>query len=322
MKPVLQCIILLTSILIQAKTFELKSKRPINGAICADDLRRVQCWENTPDVRCEFDPNGIPVACHSGLIGPKGISGPSGNVGFPGADGMVGPVGLPGVEGLPGAQGLPGLRGPIGAAGPAGPPGPKGPAGPGGIQGEVGDQGDQGPQGPTGFQGPAGEPGAAVQSGISSHAYAFSDIVQTVATESPTVDGTFRLNRSGPMSTGYTLVGQANPVPPGPFRGIVVPETGLYHVSFLVGVGSPSIVSVAFNELIMPEHIFRCGAGNMQFQGFVIEYLNAGTLVSLKHSNDTNAVTTLLPINASLLIEQYGTSVLNSKSRSLRYNYF
>lgn len=267
-----------------------------------DRYQLIECWDDFVDVDCEFDPCNVPDYCRRGTSGPKGPIGSTGNKGMPGADGMVGgpgPAGRPGPQGFPGVAGS---KGPVGPAGPDGAAGATGPNGPKGSTGLTGVQGSAGPQGPEGMPGPAGPQGPPVEGVIEHYGYAYSTIIQTIPN-----DFTFRINQAGILSTMMSMSGTTELGDP--YAGILVEEGGWYQVSFVVHIGSPGFVGIAYNGTVTADRTFQVAAGNLQIQGFTISNLEPYTLVSLKHVNDTNAYTLAIAINAALNIEKYGTYV-------------
>lgn len=267
-----------------------------------DKYRLIECWDEFEDAECQFDPDNVPEYCRRGSSGPKGAIGTTGNPGVPGARGMVGPVGPEGPEGpegLAGVGGNPGSNGPQGGPGPQGIQGYPGEQGIPGGKGPIGETGDPGPQGPPG---PVGALGPAIPVEIQGHAYAYSQILQTV----PNNNFTIGMTDLGASAPGFSLVGNVLLYPTA-YRAINVPETGVYHISFVMGVDSPGPVGIAINNFVDTNHIFLIGAGNMQIQGFTIQTLQQNDNVSLVHVLDSNAYTLMLPINAALLLEKYGT---------------
>lgn len=270
-----------------------------------DKYRLIECWDEFADADCQYDPDNVPEFCRRGTSGPTGVDGTQGNPGLPGARGMVGPVGPAGPEGPQGPTGLSGEKGPIGPQGDPGPDGIPGTQGGPGPKGETGPQGEQGDQGPQGIPGPAGEQSVATSIEILVHGYAYSDIIQTV----PADNFTIGLTVLGASAPGFSLVGQVelSSTYPTAFRAINVNETGIYHISFVAGYVAPGPIGISINDQLATENIFLIGAGNQQIQGFTIMTLYKNDNVSLVHAMKDSPVTLMLPINAAILLEKYGS---------------
>ncbi|GLX71538.1 hypothetical protein [Paenibacillus glycanilyticus] len=147
-----------------------------------------------------------------------------GLTGYTGLTGQTGPPGPQGIQGPPGPTGLTGKTGATGATGPTGPTGQTGLTGPPGPQGPQGVQGEQGPQGIQGPPGPVGSPVSSFgDAGLA------AESVNLVSGEPIAVNNFYEWDNA-------ELQGGS----------IIVPETGLYLVSYSVNVTLPPVTNVTF----------------------------------------------------------------------------
>jgi Collagen triple helix repeat (20 copies) len=250
----------------------------------------------------------------AGLPGPAGLQGLSGTVGTPGAEGPAGTAGVEGKEGSPGAVGAPGAAGQEGAQGPRGEqgipgaegeegtPGTPGGEGPEGAQGPRGEQGTPGAEGKEGADGPEGPVGAALSEFAEFYAEMPGDNPADVTPGAPV-----EFPRSGPSSGGIAAPSATE---------FVLPDPGIYRVSFTVPVTQPGQLDMALDagagmeELPYTVYGRSAGASSIAGEALVsttvpnelLELRNpAGSIAALTITPDAGGA---LPAVASLIIQR------------------
>lgn len=148
------------------------------------------------------------------LVGPTG---PTGHFG------PRGPKGDPGEPGMPGRNGLHGIQGVAGSQGPQGCTGPRGPVGCTGDWGCDGPRGPTGPTGPAGMTGPMGDTGTCECSGASFAVY--TNFLGGVAPSNTQIS----LGSNDPINQAGGWTSDSNGI-------IVVPQSGVYNISFTLNV--------------------------------------------------------------------------------------
>ncbi|WP_285889171.1 hypothetical protein [Paenibacillus glycanilyticus] len=141
------------------------------------------------------------------------------------SDGLTGYTGLTGMTGPPGPQGIQGPPGPTGLTGKTGATGPAGPTGPTGLTGLTG------PRGPQGIPGPFGSP-------FTSFGDAGVSEVKLVAGEPLEVTVMYEWENAD-LEDG----------------SLVVPDAGLYLLSYSVNVTVPPVSEVTFILAVNGEFI-------------------------------------------------------------------
>lgn len=214
-------------------------------------------------------------------------------------------IGTTGAQGSPGSAGSPGAQGIQGNIGATGPPGVTGSTGATGVVGGTGPTGTTGAAGATGTSGTTGSSGATgatgppAQSNVADFfALMPPDNAATVAPGTPV-----QFPQDGP-SAG--VIARLNA------SAFVLPNVGIYRVTFSVSVTEAGQLVLTLNGAELPSSVFGRATGTSQIAGdALVQTTTPNSVVSVNNPTGESTALTITPLaggtdpaTASLVIEQ------------------